>query len=167
MVLPPSKRRKAPKVAWRLRSSHFSINVFLILFRQEQALALRYVERNSVFEWIYLKFIINTSFLSPFPHQIFNLSGTPNGISFYCTARFSHFIDSLKRLGLMFKPFSHIYMPNVLNLLFTRTVALRWAVTFWLHKLALNRTCFNTVIFNSCNGKLNCITRLWVSQNRS
>ncbi|MFU2520121.1 MAG: hypothetical protein ACM67P_08440, partial [Clostridiales bacterium] len=25
------------------------------------------------------------------------------------TARFSHFIDSLKRLGLMFKPFSHIY----------------------------------------------------------
>ena len=62
------------------------------------SLALRYVERNSVFEWISLKFIINTSFLSPFPHQIFNLSGTPNGISFYSTARFSHFIDSLNGL---------------------------------------------------------------------
>ena len=33
---------------------------------------------------------------TPFPHQIFNLSGTPNRISFYSTARFSHFIDSLK-----------------------------------------------------------------------
>ena len=60
------------------------------------SLALRYVERNSVFEWISLKFIINTSFLSPFPHQIFNLLGSPNGISFYSTARFSHFIDSIK-----------------------------------------------------------------------
>ena len=34
---------------------------------------------------------------APFPHQIFNLSGAPNGISFYSTARFSHFIDSLRR----------------------------------------------------------------------
>ncbi len=43
------------------------------------------------------KEVKKTSFLSPFPHQIFNLSGTPNGISFYSTERFSHFIDSLKR----------------------------------------------------------------------
>ena len=96
-VLPPSKRRKAPKVAWTLRSSHFSINVFLILFRQEQALALRYVERNSVFEWISLKFIINTSFLSFFPTKFLICRGATNGISFYFTAWFSHFIGSLRQ----------------------------------------------------------------------
>ena len=54
-------------------------------------LALRYVERNSVFEWISLKFIINTSFPSPFPHQIFNLLGTPMGLctwmNFFLTFR--------------------------------------------------------------------------------
>ena len=54
-------------------------------------------------------------FLSPFPHQIFNLSWTPNGISFYNTARFSRFIDSLSTpIGVL--NYVSLFTLSILNI---------------------------------------------------